>query len=144
MRSRPYSARHASSSSGTPFSATGRAEDDPLLGAVRGRVLSPGGSPVVGADVRLTRVDPDLGVQSYTRMRSTLSSHDGRFSFLALESGSYLVDARYQSYWLPTPLRVVIRKEHKEVADVLLTLETAATITGLVTDEETAHGSRLA
>ncbi len=104
-------------------------------GTVAGRV-SIASEAAAGAEVRLTRLDPDLGALSYSKVRATSSGPDGAFLFTELDAGSYLVDAKSGEHWLPFPVRVRVRAAGKLPPELDLHLELAAAIEGIVTDED--------
>ncbi|MBI4879002.1 MAG: carboxypeptidase regulatory-like domain-containing protein [Planctomycetes bacterium] len=104
-------------------------------GIVAGSVLI-AGQGAGGAEVRLTRLDPDLGALSYSKVRSLLSAPDGAFSFIQLEPGSYLVDAQSGEHWLPFPVRVRVRGAQADPKGIELHLELAAAIEGTVADDD--------
>lgn len=113
-------------------------DSEPAPGAtLRGRVVAAGGA-LAGADVRLTRLDPDLGALSYSAMRATLTDASGAFEFVDVQPGSWLLDARDATRLLPFPMRIVLKPDRPSPGDYELVLEPAATIEGKVTDESGA------
>lgn len=114
-----------------------RAEEHvrPDTGVVAGRVIDASGAPIVGADVRLTRLDRELGPLSYSSMRSTLSKADGSFRFEKVAASAWLIDARDEQRYLRNPYRLSITRERERIERLELTLEPASAIEGVVTDE---------
>lgn len=95
-----------------------------------------GDDPVASAVVRVTRLDPDLGALSYSKVRSVRSDDAGRFALDRLPSGSYLVDARGEDCWLPLPIRITLSEAKPALDPLDFALEPAAGIEGQVTDRD--------
>lgn len=102
---------------------------------ISGTVLDALSATVAGADVRLTRLDRDLGPLSYSATRATLSAEDGAFRFERVTPSTWLLDARDETRYLIAPLRIVVTKETIEIDEIDLQLVAAAAIEGIVTDE---------
>lgn len=103
--------------------------------AVVGRVIDAAGEGIAGADVRLTRIDRDLGPLSYSASRSTLSGKDGSFRFEKVASSTWLLDARDDSRYLAAPLRIVVSRDAPPIESISLELTPASAVEGVVTDE---------
>ncbi|MFH0947070.1 MAG: carboxypeptidase-like regulatory domain-containing protein [Planctomycetota bacterium] len=95
-----------------------------------------GDDPVASAVVRVTRLDPDLGALSYSKVRSVRSDDTGEFALEGLATGSYLVDACGEDCWLPLPVRVTLSAVNPGLESLEFALEPAAGIEGQVTDPD--------
>lgn len=104
-------------------------------GTVSGRVYVDSGEAVADAQVRLTRLDPELGALSYSTMRSARVEPSGDFEFSRVEPGTYLVDAQCGERWLPLPVKITLATEDDLVTDLALSLRKGASIEGRVVDE---------
>jgi hypothetical protein len=111
------------------------AAPEPGDGIVLGHVVDAAGRPIAGADVRLTRLDRDLGPLSYSSMRATRSDAAGAFRFDGVAHSSWLLDARDGQRYLPYPRRIVMKRQGQAVDADELKLEPAATVEGVVKDE---------
>lgn len=108
---------------------------DTTFGLVAGRVYADSGEALDDAQVRLTRLDPDLGALSYSTMRSARVLDDGAFEFSRVEPGTYLVDAQCGERWLPLPVKITLATDTDRVTDLALSLRKGASIEGRVLDE---------
>ncbi len=104
-------------------------------GVVSGRVFSDDGASLEDAQVRLTRLDPDLGALSYSTMRSARVERSGAFEFSRVEPGTYLVDAQCGERWLPLPVKIALSTDDVRITDLALSLRKGAAIEGRVVDE---------
>ncbi len=117
------------------FAGAGEPENvDP--GVIAGRVTDLQGTPIDGADVRLTRLDRDLGPLSYSSMRSTLTQKDGSFRFEKVATSTWLLDARDHERYLASPIRLVITPARLVVESASLALTPASAVEGVVCDEQ--------
>lgn len=108
---------------------------DTTFGVVSGRVYADSGEVLDDAQVRLTRLDPELGALSYSTMRSARVEPSGDFEFSRVEPGTYLVDAQCGERWLPLPVKIQLATESDHVTDLALSLRKGASIEGRVVDE---------
>ncbi len=103
-------------------------------GRIAGRVEDQCGAGVARADVRLTRLDPELGALSYSTTRGALSDERGAFEFTAVPAGAWLLEARDGERWQPIPLRVLVGDAAPR--EIVLHLEPAGCVIGEVTDKD--------
>lgn len=102
-------------------------------GTLAGRVIAKSGA-VTNAIVRATRLDPELGALSYSKVRTIRTDVGGAFRLRGLVFGSYLLDARDEERWLPFPLRVTLTSDQPDLVGLSLIMEEASAIQGVVRD----------
>lgn len=106
--------------------------------SIQGLVKDPTGAPVHAADVRLTRVDNTLQLQ-------TRSGIDGRYSFDHLPAGEYWLEARTATLEQAEPLRITAGAAGPAAADLVIVPARVATriqVTGSLMAQSTIEAGK--